>query len=106
MQTIVASYVCASSHGQRMHSARINIIIHKSLYHKWWRDMTPRENMPRVNMPRTNMPQFMNDDIDPSGVHALPVAAGTNTSGHYCWHFLSSFFSLLRPLLFYQKEGS
>ena len=33
--------------------------------------------------------------IGPSGVRALPMAAGINVGGHYKWHFflfLSSFF--------------
>ena len=36
--------------------------------------------------------------IGPSGVRALPVAAGINVGGHYKWHFflfLLSFFLLL-----------
>ena len=28
--------------------------------------------------------------IGPSGVRALPVAAGTNEGGHYFWYFFTS----------------
>jgi hypothetical protein len=45
----------------------------------------------------------------PSGVRALPLAAGINVGGHYTWNYFSSpffFFFFLRSLLYYQKEGS
>ena len=42
--------------------------------------------------------------IDPSGVRVMPVAAIQNGSGHDKGHFF--LFFLLRPFLFYQKEGS
>ena len=42
----------------------------------------------------------MKIDFGLSGVRVLPVAAGTNISGQYCWHFvLSSSHSLLNLLL-------
>ena len=35
----------------------------------------------------------------PSGVHALPLAAGINVGGHYKWHFFSfSLSSIFRPI--------
>ena len=33
-------------------------------------------------------------DIGPSGMRALPLAAGINVGGHYKWHFVSFFLSL------------
>ena len=33
-------------------------------------------------------------DFGPSGVRALPLAAGINVGGHYKWHFFSFFLSL------------
>ena len=43
----------------------------------------------------------------PSGVRALPVAAGTNEGGHYFRYFFHIFlFLLLLPLLFPQKGVS
>ena len=45
--------------------------------------------------------------IGPSGVHAQAVAAGINVVAIVLGIiFLSFFLSLLRLLLFYQKEGS
>ena len=39
-------------------------------------------------------------DIGPSGVRALPLAAGINVGGHYKWHFfLFLSFSLSSSLL-------
>ena len=32
-----------------------------------------------------------NASIGPSGVRALPLAAGINVGGHYKWHFLLLF---------------
>ena len=40
--------------------------------------------------------------IGPSGVRALPVAAGTNEGGHYFWYFS---FSFLLQTLFKTIEG-
>ena len=40
------------------------------------------------------------DTFGPSGVHALPLAAGINVGGHYKWHFflfLSFSLSSLSP---------
>ena len=37
-------------------------------------------------------------DFGPSGVRALPLAAGINVGGHSTWHYFSSFF-FLRSLL-------
>ena len=39
--------------------------------------------------------------IGPSGVRALPLAAGINVGGHYKWHF----FSLLSSSLLILPEG-
>ena len=36
-------------------------------------------------------------DIGPSGVRALPLAAGINVGGHYKWHFFSLSSSSLSP---------
>ena len=48
----------------------------------------------------TNME--MGELIGPSGVRALPLAAGINVGGHYKWHFFSlSFF-----LSFFLSSGS
>ena len=38
--------------------------------------------------------QANTEDIGPSGVRALPLAAGINVGGHYKWHFFSLSFSL------------
>ena len=35
--------------------------------------------------------------IGPSGVRALPLAAGRNVVGHYKWHFFSFFLSFFLP---------
>ena len=35
--------------------------------------------------------------IGPSGVRALPLAAGINVGGHYKWHFVLFFFLSFSP---------
>ena len=39
----------------------------------------------------------MNNLIGPSGVRALPVAAGTNEGGHYFWYFFLLLLVLFLP---------
>ena len=57
---------------------------------------------PRVGN-KGELVSYLMSHIGPSGVSALPVAAGTNVSGHYCWHFFSFFLLLYEaPLLLYQ----
>ena len=41
----------------------------------------------------TNQQNWQISEIGPSGVRALPLAAGINVGGHYKWHFFL-FFSL------------
>ena len=46
--------------------------------------------------------------FDPSGVRALPLAAGINVGGHYKWHFflsLSLFLSFFPGSLLILPEG-
>ena len=42
-------------------------------------------------------------NFGPSGVRALPLAAGINVGGHYKWHF---FLSLSLSLSFFLSSGS
>jgi hypothetical protein len=44
----------------------------------------------------------MSFTFGPSGVRALPLAAGINVGGHYKWHF---FLSLLSSSLLILPEG-
>jgi hypothetical protein len=41
----------------------------------------------------------------PSGVRALPLAAGINVGGHYKWHFFSLLFPLSSGSLLIRPEG-
>ena len=43
--------------------------------------------------------------IGPSGVRALPLAAGINVGGHYKWHYFSFSLSLLPGSLLILTEG-
>jgi hypothetical protein len=43
--------------------------------------------------------RFVFDLIGPSGVHALPLAAGINVGGHYKWHFFLLLLSLSLQLI-------
>jgi hypothetical protein len=44
---------------------------------------------------------YTGKDFGPSGVRALPLAAGINVGGHYKWHFF-----LLSPLSFSPLSSS
>ena len=52
----------------------------------------------------TQLNQKRVERIGPSGVRALPLAAGIYVGGHYKWHFFS-FFSLLSSSLLILPEG-
>jgi hypothetical protein len=47
----------------------------------------------------------MNNKIGPSGVRALPLAAGINECGHYSKYFSFFFFFFVLPPLFKTTEG-
>ena len=50
-----------------------------------------------INVTRNLLPRYL---IGPSGVRALPLAAGINVGGHYKWHFfLLSLLLLLSGLI-------
>jgi hypothetical protein len=44
-------------------------------------------------------------DFGPSGVHALPLAAGINVGGHYKWHFFLFLLSFSPGSLLILPEG-
>ena len=54
------------------------------------------ENLEKLLVPSRAKPAWI---IGPSGVHALPLAAGINVGGHSTWHSFS-FFSLAKVLTF------
>ena len=45
------------------------------------------------------------ETIGPSGVRALPLAAGINVGGHYKWHFFLLLLSPLSSSLLILPEG-
>jgi hypothetical protein len=53
-----------------------------------------------VNPAQDFVPNILIKDVGPSGVRALPLAAGINVGGHYKWHFF------LFSLLFLSLPGS
>ena len=49
------------------------------------------------NNPDIVISQTLSVTIGPSGVRALPLAAGINVGGHYKWHCFLFFLSLFSP---------
>ena len=111
MPFIVATYVYASSQGQRTHSARTKmfkfgnlsskLIIHpilifrKQMFAHWhlsvnllyMQTFAPSRVRALPLAAGINIGGHYKWHFGPSGVRALPLAAGINVGGHYKWHF-------------------
>ena len=48
---------------------------------------------------------YINNYVGPSGVHALPLAAGRNEGGHYFRYFIPLVVILLLPTLLKPQKG-
>jgi hypothetical protein len=53
-----------------------------------------RDSVPKIGTTKGPAMKVIYEIIGPSGVRALPLAAGINVGGHYKWHFFLSLSSL------------
>jgi hypothetical protein len=102
--------ICQGDSWTRNYNAAVdNLKISGSLMYQIGSKMQPSQlHHQRPNQPPTTRPAVTHSipppppppplawkEIGPSGVRALPLAAGINVGGHYKWHFLLSLSSLL-----------
>jgi hypothetical protein len=65
-------------------------------------DFTPHMSLFVVKIVQSS---YSYSQIGPSGVRALPLAAGINVGGHYKWHFFLSLFLSSSGSLLILPEG-